>query len=65
MKLWDELNYKEKFIRTLIMIPFAIIACIICSLFLRKAYAIMAIVVVIVTLIWQLIYTYTKWKNGE
>lgn len=65
MKLWNELNYKEKFIRTLIITPFAIIACILCPFFLRKTYAIMSIIVIIVVLIWQLIFTYTKWKNGE
>lgn len=65
MKLWNELNYKEKFIRTLIITPFAIIACFLCPFFLRKAYAIMSIITIIVVLIWQLVFTYTKWKNGE
>lgn len=65
MKQWNELNYKEKFIRTLIITPFAIITCILAPTFLRTGYAIAAILVMSVTLIWQLIFTYTKWKNGE
>lgn len=65
MKQWNELNYKEKFIRTLIITPFSIILCIAFHIFLRPYYAIPAITVVTITLIWQLIYTYKKWKSGE
>lgn len=65
MKLWNELNYKEKFIRTLIIIPFAIIACIIAYYFFPLVKAVIAIAAVVVTLVWQLVFTYTKWKNGE
>lgn len=65
MKQWNELNYKEKFIRTLIITPFSIILCIAFHIFLRPHYAIAAITVVTITLIWQLTYTYKKWKSGE
>lgn len=65
MKQWNELSYKEKFIRTLIIIPFAIIACIIAYYFFPFVKAAIAISAVVVTLVWQLVFTYTKWKNGE
>lgn len=65
MKPWNELNYKEKFIRTFAITPFVIIACILAPVFLRTAYAVAAIFVLAITLILQLIFTYPKWRNGE
>lgn len=63
-KYWWELNYKGKFIRTLWMIPIAVIAIILLFITDLPTYIIIMIsVLVIIILIMQLIYTYTKWKK--
>lgn len=64
MKSWNELSNKEKFIRTLIIIPFAIIACFICyTLFRHRIKAFIAIAIILIVLVWQLVTTFLAWKR--
>lgn len=63
-KYWWELNYKGKFIRTLWMVPVTVITIIILIITDLPAHTTMIMsVLFIITLIIQLIYTYTKWKK--
>ena len=58
------MNYKGKFRRTLWMIPFVIILCILLPLCLGSSWIIYDIIMVVI-LIWQLWYTYNKMKFEE
>ena len=60
---WN-MNYKGKFRRTLWMIPFVIILCILLPLCLGSSWIIYDIIMVVI-LIWQLWYTYNKMKFEE
>ncbi|MGU8470204.1 hypothetical protein ACV3P7_02985 [Clostridium perfringens] len=65
---WN-LSYRRKFIRTLWVTPFLILA-IIFSINPTKhissiKHHIIITVVLIVIYLWQLIYTYSKWKKEE
>ena len=58
------LNYRSKFIRTLWMIPFSIIAIILVIIAdFPLQLVIASSLLLIVTLLGQLIYTYVKWQQ--
>lgn len=60
---WN-LSYRRKFIRTLWLTPFCIIAILLC-IFSKFNIFIKIIIpsILILSYIWQLIYTYNKWKK--
>lgn len=59
-----KLSYRKKFIRTLWMIPVAIFLSIqIIVMDIQSNFSVFLFVLFIVTLIVQLIYTYSKWKS--
>ncbi|EPD53307.1 hypothetical protein HMPREF1210_01038 [Paenisporosarcina sp. HGH0030] len=59
-----KLNYRKKFIRTLWMIPVVIFLSIqLFVLDIQSNFSVFLLVLLIVTLIVQLIYTYFKWKS--
>lgn len=57
-----KLNAKEKFQRTMYMIPFVVILCFLTPFFMRENWVISDITL-IVLLVWQLIDTYIKMKK--
>lgn len=59
--IYWQMNYKGKFRRTLYLIPIVVIICILSPLFLGKFWYIYDIILTI-TLILQLIYTYKKMR---
>lgn len=59
--IYWQMTYKGKFRRTLYLIPVGIIVCILSPLFLGKFWYIYSIIITI-TLILQLIYTYKMMK---
>lgn len=62
--IYWKMNYKGKFRRTLWMIPFVIILCILLPLCLGSSWIIYDIIMIAI-LIWQLWYTYKKMKLEE
>lgn len=59
-----KLNYRKKFIRTLWMIPFgglAVVLMVITDIQIKTLITLS--VLIVITVIAQLIYTYIKWKN--
>lgn len=62
--IYWKMNYKGKFRRTLWMIPFVIILCILLPLCLGSSWIIYDIIMIAV-LVWQLWYTYNKMKLEE
>lgn len=62
---WN-LSYRRKFIRTLWMIPFGVIALLL-DWFVIDSFILNIIVTItiVISLIIQLIYTYLKWKKTE
>lgn len=59
-----KLNYRKKFIRTLWMIPVVIFLSVqLFVLDIQTNFSVFLLVLLIVTLIVQLIYTYFKWKS--
>lgn len=65
LNYWN-LSYRRKFIRTLWQIPLVLLAIGLSILTVDNIFfnRIVPILLVII-LIWQLIYNYTKWKNDE
>lgn len=65
LNYWN-LSYRRKFIRTLWQIPLVLLAIGLSILAVDNIFfnRIVPILLVII-LIWQLIYNYTKWKNDE
>lgn len=61
------LNYRAKFIRTLWMIPITIIVIILFMItsWVPKSITITVTLVLLITLISQLAYTYYKWQQEE
>ena len=62
--IYWKMNYKGKFRRTLWMIPFVIILCILLPLCLGSSWIIYDIIMIAI-LVWQLWYTYNKMKLEE
>ena len=62
--IYWKMNYKGKFRRTLWMIPFVIILCILLPLCLGSSWIIYDIIIIAI-LVWQLWYTYKKMKLEE
>lgn len=65
-----EMNYKGKFKRTLVMIPICIVLCIVAPFYTDYEYdtiwiGVVVDIVLVVTCIAQLIYTYKKMKEEE
>lgn len=66
MKKYNELNYKEKFKRTLLIAPFALLLNIAIYIFLDDRFmAIVYILFLSIVFLLQLIYNYIKWKKEE
>jgi len=64
--IYWKLSYRRKFIRTLWMTPFAIIAIALMFLADRSILINTALSLLIAVMYFiQLIYTYVKWKKGE
>lgn len=63
--IYWKLNYRKKFIRTLWMIPFSVVVIIILFTYseLTVPFKVMSTSVLIVTLLYQLVYTHSKWKS--
>lgn len=59
-----KLNAKEKFQRTMYMIPFVVILCFLTPFFMREKWVISDITL-IVLLVWQLIDTYIKMRKEK
>ena len=61
-----KLNYKRKFFRTLWLIPVVIIITFQLLIMMQPdKVSTVLVIAIIVILIAQLLYTYTKWKNEE
>ncbi|UBK54488.1 hypothetical protein [Clostridium perfringens] len=58
---WN-LSYRGKLIRTLWLTPFLILAII---FYINSTNHIIITLVLIILYLWQLIYTYSKWKKEE
>ncbi|MFB5089386.1 hypothetical protein PGC35_19710 [Psychrobacillus sp. PGGUH221] len=59
-----KMNYRTKFIRTLWMIPVAIfLSFLLFVMDIPSKFSVFLLVLLLVTLIVQLIYTYIKWKS--